>query len=158
MVSSHALLAPAAYRHCCLIIDIPLCSWGRQHYILALLDDELCIRHLVLCDDELCVTRHLVLCAACRPARCLSLQNIPTFLKSFSGEVDVSEALEPIDSFKCFNEVHHKHATLRVALLQSLDSMCRKDTIAQQLCIRTRAGGHAAGNPEPLTRFYFTGR
>jgi Phosphatidylserine decarboxylase len=36
---------------------------------------------------------------------CLSLQNIPTFLKSFSGEVDVSEALEPIDSFKCFNEV-----------------------------------------------------
>ena len=33
------------------------------------------------------------------------MQNIPTFLKSFSGEVDVSEALEPIDSFKCFNEV-----------------------------------------------------
>jgi phosphatidylserine decarboxylase len=37
-----------------------------------------------------------------------SLKNIPTFLKSFSGEVDVSEALEPIDSFKCFNEFFYR--------------------------------------------------
>lgn len=40
------------------------------------------------------------------PGAFLVLQNIPEFLKSFSGEVDISEALEPIESFKTFNQVH----------------------------------------------------
>lgn len=33
------------------------------------------------------------------------VQNIPNFLKTFSGEVDISEAAEPLESFKTFNEV-----------------------------------------------------
>ena len=36
-------------------------------------------------------------------------QNIPQFLKSFSGEVDMSEALEPLESYKTFNEVTTQH-------------------------------------------------
>ena len=31
-------------------------------------------------------------------------QTIPGFLKEFGGEVDMSEALEPTESFKTFNE------------------------------------------------------
>lgn len=37
-----------------------------------------------------------------------SVKNIPEFLKSFSGEVDVSEALEPIESFKTFNQFFYR--------------------------------------------------
>lgn len=37
-----------------------------------------------------------------------SIKNIPEFLKSFSGEVDVSEALEPIESFKTFNQFFYR--------------------------------------------------
>ncbi len=35
----------------------------------------------------------------------MAAQNIPNFLKTFSGEVDMSEAREPLESFKTFNEV-----------------------------------------------------
>ena len=31
-------------------------------------------------------------------------QNIPGFLKEFAGEVDMSEAAEPVESFKTFND------------------------------------------------------
>lgn len=37
-----------------------------------------------------------------------SVKNIPTFLKSFSGEVDISEALDSLDSFKSFNEFFYR--------------------------------------------------
>lgn len=77
---------------------------------------------------------------------CLSLlQNIPTFLKSFSGEVDVSEALEPIDSFKCFNEVGM--LVLSAAgptCARSVNGIVSKDSIdGTSLCTASNFRGHA---------------
>jgi len=37
-----------------------------------------------------------------------SVKNIPNFLKTFSGEVDISEAAEPLDSFKTFNQFFYR--------------------------------------------------
>lgn len=50
---------------------------------------------------------------AAHPGAFLAVQNIPEFLKSFSGEVDISEALEPIESFKTFNQVRFPFGSIR---------------------------------------------
>jgi hypothetical protein len=60
------------------------------------------------------------------------VQNIPTFLKSFSGEVDVSEALEPLESFKCFNEV----GTLMVFATRHTCAWSLNGTVAKKILPR----------------------
>ncbi len=67
-----------------------------------------CRSTLPLCEDRFhtpsCVS--VVSKKDTRPCGSPTVQNIPAFLKSFSGEVDISESLDPVKSFKTFNEVH----------------------------------------------------